>query len=247
MCSISNQYYNDLGKLSMLTQDEQSALVREAKAGDRKSFNKLVEGNLRLVVFHAKKYESYLPINSAITIDDLISEGNIGLIKAINKYELGHNTHLSYFAGVAIKRAIIDLLIANAETIKIPYKKFRSLTKISNTINEMLQTTGEINYNDLERLYSESEIEFYNNRPVKTEINESDNYFRESNENESELLERLELLLKTLTLREAKIIREYYGINAPKKTLTLIAKELGISKARVSNVHKLILIRFRVI
>lgn len=243
---MNQSYYNELSNIPTLTQEEQLALVLKAKAGDSNAFNQLIEGNLRLVVYHAKKYQSYLPEGSAITVDDLISEGNIGLIQAVKKYEPTHGTHLSYFAGVNIKRHIVDLLINNANTIRIPYRKFKTLTKISKTINQMLQTKGEVNPDDLEGMYTKTEIDFYFSRPQTIQL--PDGYelpVEDEDENAAEMNEKLRMALKTLKPRERKIITEYYGIDTDKRKLTDIAKELGITKGGVSNIHIQVLNKLR--
>jgi len=235
---ISKYYFNDLTNIPTLTQEEQLALIPKAKAGDDKAFHQLIEGNLKLVIYHAKKYGSYLPKDSAITIDDLISEGNIGLIESIQKFELGKGTHLSYYAGVNIKRHIVDLLIANANTIKIPYRKFKKLNDISKTINQMLQTTGDINQDALEELYSPAELEMFYSKPEMVQVDDGNNLFAsDEDENALEMIEKLDFVLKYLKPRERKIITEYYGIGTSKRMLTDIAKELKISKGRASNIH----------
>ena len=235
---MNQSYYNELSNIPTPTQEEQLALVLKAKAGDSNAFNQLIEGNLRLVVYHAKKYQSYLPEGSAITIDDLISEGNIGLIQAVEKYEPTHGTHLSYFAGVNIKRHIVDLLINKANTIRIPHRKFKTLTKISKSINQMLQTEGEFNPDDLEGMYTKAEIDFYFSRPQTIQLpNGYELSDEEEDENAAEMKEKLRIALKTLKPRERKVITEYYGIDTDKRKLTDIAKDLGITKARASNIH----------
>lgn len=243
---MCNKYFTDLSNYPTISQDEQLALLIEAKAGDNKALNKLIECNLRLVVHHAKKLENFLPENSALTIEDLISEGNIALIEAVNKYEIGQGTHLSYFAGVNIKRYIIQLILNNASIIKLPHHKQRQLREIEKIIDNKKQVFG--HDIDIEDVLTPAQYKLYNRNPKVNITGEKElelNLFDE--EIDTEITDKLKMALEKLKPREKKIIKQYYGIDTDRTSIIDIAKNLGVTKARISQIHIKILSKLKML
>jgi RNA polymerase primary sigma factor len=105
---INHKYYQDLSKFDNLSQNEIKDLYSLIITGNTKATNTLIESNLKLVVHFAKQYKNYINQNEAFDIDDLISEGNIGLIKSIPKFKPELNVKFSFYAFFYIKKYIQD-------------------------------------------------------------------------------------------------------------------------------------------
>lgn len=222
---MNSIYYKDLSHIPTLSKEEQLALVIEARAGDNKAKEELINTNLKLVVHYAKKFNKYLSNDSALTIDDLICEGNIALIKAIDEYIPDSGTTLSYFAGVIIKRKLISFIISNNGAMKLPQRKMKELLKQSKNaeLDDLEQSAGE-EYNIPTKVQLPDYFEF--------PANDNDD------ENTSEMWEKIELALKTLKPRERKIIECYHQINGIKKTHVQLAEINGISNTRIGQIYK---------
>jgi RNA polymerase sigma factor (sigma-70 family) len=109
---LNNTYRKELGEKELITKAEFDELFRKFKyENDTKAFNKIIEANLRLVVYFANQYENIT--DGIITIDDLINEGNVGLIQALNNYDETKNIKFSYYASFWIKKMIIDVIKKN--------------------------------------------------------------------------------------------------------------------------------------
>ena len=219
-------YYNELSNIPQVSNEQLLTLINEAKAGDIQAKTKVVMLHLKLVVHYANQFKKYLPEYSSITVDDLINEGNIGLLESIDKYDPEQETKLSYFAGVQIKRKIIDCLIYHQSTIRMPYHKQKQLLEKSKMLDKMMKSGGEI----------EETID----KPTKILLPDFYEFEdkTDDDENASEMMEKLEIGLKYLKSRERKIISEYFGIDTEKKTLSKIGEELNITKARVWDIKR---------
>ncbi len=222
---MNQTYYNELNNIPTLTKKEQLALIIKAKAGDNKAREQLINTNLKLVVHYAKKFNKYLPNDGALTEDDLICEGNIALIKAVEEYIPDSGTTFSYFAGVVIKRKIISFIISNNGNIKLPQRKMKELLKQAKNAasNEIEQSAG-----------GEYIV------PTKVQLPEYFEFRANENddENTSEMWESIELALKSLKPREREIIEYYHQLNGEKKTHTQMAEMYGISNIRVGQIYK---------
>lgn len=220
-------YYNELSEIPTLSKEEQLALVIKVKAGDNKAREKLINANLRLVVHHAKKFEKHILGNDTITVDDLIMEGNFGLMESIDRYEPEHGATLSYFAGVQIKRRMVDFIMANKTTIRIPQRKQLELAKMAKEL-ETVNKSGE-------------STEMHNQYlPSKTDLPENFDFISSLNDNETnfEMWEKIEFALKTLEPRKREIIEYYHQLNGENKNHTQMAEIYEISNTRVGQIYK---------
>lgn len=120
-------YLDEVGKIPLLSREEEKKLTYKVKNGDKKAKNKLVEHNLRLVVSVAKKY-----VGKGLDFLDLIQEGNIGLMKAVDMYDISYGTSFSTFATLCIKQAITRGLQNDSTTIRIPPKYREKIRKLKN-------------------------------------------------------------------------------------------------------------------
>lgn len=201
MCS--KEYYNDISKLSTYSDEQLLQEFQTYLDGDERAYNRLVEGNLKLVIVIAKSYttESY---------QDLVSEGNIGLMEAVKRFQPSKNVKFSHYAKIWIKKFMNDFII-NDNTIKIQHNKYYEMKNNNTMLIKLL--------NDFEEIFE------------SIEDDEDD-----QEEFDIEKLEQVVKASKQLNNGEQNVITLYYGIGCEKKNLVEIAKELGITKQRVSQI-----------
>ncbi|MGQ2984873.1 sigma-70 family RNA polymerase sigma factor [Flavobacterium sp.] len=228
---MNQTYFKEVGAIKALTREEQNALVVRAKAGDERAKERLISSHLRLVIHYAKGLEKYLAKNGSLTIDDLICEGNIALIDAVNHHNPSSGATLSYFAGVVIKRRIMSFISNNNSSIRIPERKLKELLK-----HDKLEDSPNFEQEPRENKY---------HLPTKVNLFEFEDN-NEDDENNKEMWEKIHLALKTLKAREREIIEMYYGLNDHiKRTQFEISTRLGLSKVRVGQIIKSVIINLK--
>jgi len=158
------QYFNELNQIPLLSCEEELSLLRSFKAGDEYSRQKLIEANLRLVVAIAKRY-----ISSGMSLMDLIQDGNLGLIHALEKYDLSHNNKFSTYAVWQIRHYIRRAIANKARLIRIPVNLFEKRKRIEQITETILKFEG--------RSPSTDEISRLTNIP-KPKIKEILDYFQ---------------------------------------------------------------------
>ena len=132
--SIRN-YFKDLRKLDVIPSDEQTELAIKAKQGDQKAMNRLVESNLRFVLSIAKDYSW-----SGIPLEELSSEGNIGLIKAVGKFDETRGIKFISYAVWWIRQSIMQSVYENGNTVRLPINKINNIGKINKASDKLYQT-----------------------------------------------------------------------------------------------------------
>ncbi len=250
--NLMSLYLSDIQKFDLLSKEEEYDLLRRIKEeNDEQARQLLILSNLRLVISTAKK-----SLGNGLPLIDLISEGNIGLIKAINKfdYEKGHrfSTYAVWWIKQSIKKAIINI----GRDIRIPSYKYEQLSKVNKVMKDYMATHGEMPSTS----YIAKKIDLKENKVIllmnefqdMISLNEvvGDNIFLEDvigkNDDveekiikEDQLLEMRELLNNVLSERE-KIILEYrYGLyNNKIYTLKEIGEMMGITRERVRQIEK---------
>ena len=250
--NLMSLYLSDIQKFDLLSKEEEYDLLRRIKEeNDEQARQLLILSNLRLVISTAKK-----SLGNGLPLIDLISEGNIGLIKAINKfdYEKGHrfSTYAVWWIKQSIKKAIINI----GRDIRIPSYKYEQLSKVNKVMKDYMATHGEMPSTS----YIAKKIDLKENKVVllmnefqdMISLNEvvGDNIFLEDvigkNDDveekiikEDQLLEMRELLNNVLSERE-KIILEYrYGLyNNKIYTSKEIGEMMGITRERVRQIEK---------
>jgi RNA polymerase sigma factor (sigma-70 family) len=173
---INHKYYQDLSKFDNLSQNEIKDLYSLIITGNTKATNTLIESNLKLVVHFAKQYKNYINQNEAFDIDDLISEGNIGLIKSIPKFNPELNVKFSFT--LLFIEIYTRLLMNDVNQIRIPQNKIIAETKIRKEIDNLYQInqTEITDYDVSTNKFLPSEIEHYFNKPKANRI-DKDEYF----------------------------------------------------------------------
>ncbi len=245
--TINKKYYQDLSKFDNLTATEIKDLYQLINEGDTKAFNTLIESNLKLVIHFAKQYKKALNNFDVLEIDDLISEGNIGLIKAANKYKPELNIKFAYYASFWIKKEMQTFIINTTNIIHSPHTKLISDNKITKQIHLLYQIEQrEITQNDVENLESflPSEINHYFLKPSVKRI-ETDFDLKCELDDEIDLDElntRIKTGLKYLTTQERTIVKLYFGIdNERKYNLREIGDKLNLSFMRIYQIKEIAL------
>lgn len=135
---IIKTYLKQMGSIPMLTREQELDLAEKAQNGDESAKNRLVEANLRLVVSVAKKYT-----NSPLELLDLIQEGNLGLIKAVDKFEYKRGFKFSTYATWWIRQGITRAIADTGRTIRLPVHMVETVNKVFSTIKSYVQDYGE--------------------------------------------------------------------------------------------------------
>jgi RNA polymerase primary sigma factor len=257
------KYLTEIGRLSLITADEEVELAQQIKEGNKEALDKLTRANLRFVVSVAKQYQ-----NQGLTLPDLINEGNLGLIKAAKKFDETRGFKFISYAVWWIRQSILQALAEQARIVRLPLNKIGSISKINSAVAKFEQ--------ELERQPSADEIaemldlsvtEVKNSmrqsqRHVSMDAPQVDNSsddrnlydtYKENDEaspDENLISESLRLEIKrslsTLSSREAGILTMYFGLDR-KESLTLeeIGTEFSLTRERVRQIKEKALKRLK--
>ena len=256
-------YLKEINKVPLLTREEEIELSEKAKKGDKAARDKIIKANLRFVVRVAKKYQ-----NHGLDLTDLISEGNIGLMTAIEKFEPSRGYHFISYAVWWINQSILKALSEKSRAIRLPLNRANELVRIeyaSNLINGTLTETEECEQIAEMLNMPESKVRellAISNGMVsldsKVTSKDSDNssvgdyYEDELYEKPEEttvsnaLKEDMDKLLDTLKPNEAKVLRLRYGLNGYKPmSLQEIGEQCNLTKERVRQIEKKAIFRLQ--
>ena len=246
-------YLKEIGKVDLLSMDEEKELAERILQGDEKAKKRLSEANLRLVVSIAKRY-----VGRGMLFLDLIQEGNLGLIKAVEKFDYTKGFKFSTYATWWIRQAITRAIADQARTIRIPVHMVETINKVIRVSRQMLQELGhdptpeEISEEMNMPVNKVREILKIAQEPVslETPIGEEedshlgdfipDNDAPEPSEvaSFSLLKEQLVDVLKTLTPREEKVLRLRFGIEDGRtRTLEEVGKEFDVTRERIRQIE----------
>ena len=246
-------YLREIGQVPLLTHDEEIEYAKRAYEGDEEASQKLIESNLRLVVSIAKKHT-----NRGLKLLDLIQEGNIGLMKAVEKFEYTKGYKFSTYATWWIRQAITRAIADQGRTIRIPVHMIETINKIKKESRIYLQETGKDASPEIlaERLGMEVEkikaIQEMNQEPISLETpvgSEEDSELGDFVEdqkttspyeatNRAILREELDGVLKTLSPREEKVLRYRYGLDdSSPKTLEEAGKIFNVTRERIRQIE----------
>lgn len=252
-------YLKDIRKYKILEKSEEEILLTKAKAGDAEAKNQLIVCNLRLVVSVAKNYMS-----KGMNFIDLISEGNLGLIHAIDKFDLSKGYRFSTYAVWWIKQSITKAVINKGREIRIPSYKYDLFNKVNKVIMRNFVKDG--NYITEEEIAKELGVkvkkvkdimqEFQEILSLNMEVGENiyleDTLVNSSSKNLEEKIidklgkERVHEILDTLEMREREILKRRYGLDGYDiNTLEEIGDEFNITRERVRQLEKKTLTKLR--
>jgi RNA polymerase primary sigma factor len=256
-----NRYLKEIGQISLLTPEQEVELARKIKRGDIKAREQMINSNLRLVVTIAHDYA-----NLGLPLLDLISEGNIGLTKAVERFDPTKGAKLSTYASWWIKQAIKRALANHSKTIRIPVHLGDKIAKVRRVSLQMSDELGREPTDDelAEELGIASEkvahLKSIGIRPASldapiagedsTEFGESvrDDGARSPFEllRDRNLLGEVDGLLGVLDQREKKIISQRFGLGGGKpKTLEDVGKDFGVTRERIRQLQNIALAKLR--
>lgn len=249
-----DKYLHEIGKVELISADEEVELARRIKGGDQTALTKLVNANLRFVVSVSKQYQ-----NQGLSLPDLINEGNLGLIKAAQRFDETRGFKFISYAVWWIRQSILQALAEQARIVRLPLNKIGSINKINKTfsrleqefereptadeiavaldmvpkeVKEYLKSSGKHVSMDAP-LAPDEDSDMYDvfvtdeiSLPDKQLINES-------------LKKEIDRILTTLSPREADIIRMYYGLSGKHPhTLEEIGEQFDLTRERVRQIKE---------
>jgi RNA polymerase primary sigma factor len=249
-----DKYLQEIGKVDLISPEDEVILARRIKSGDSSSLKKLVKANLRFVVSVAKQYQ-----NQGMSLPDLINEGNLGLMKAAQRFDETRGFKFISYAVWWIRQAILQALAEQARIVRLPVNKIGSINRINRAfarleqeyerepssqeiadmlemipedVKESLKTNGRTVSMDAP-LTSEEDNTMYDvlqsvdtPSPDKNLINES-------------LAYEIERALSTLSSRESKVLKLYFGLGMKHPfTLEEIGEELNLTRERVRQIKE---------
>ena len=251
-----DKYLREIGKVKLLTPDEEVLLIRKIRAGDRKALEILINANLRFVVSVAKQYQ-----NQGLTLPDLINEGNLGLIKAAERFDETRGFKFISYAVWWIRQAILQSLAEQSRIVRLPLNKIGSINKINKAFTKLEQEFQRepmpeevaevlnLHPSIVDESLNSTNFHVSMDAPLKDDEKSENNLYDVMTINETpnpdvELLGNslkveIERTLSTLNEREAEILRFYYGLNGLNAhTLEEIGKELDLTRERVRQVKE---------
>lgn len=254
-------YLSEIGRVDLLSADEEIKLAKRIAKGDPVAKQKLAEANLRLVVSIAKKY-----IGRGLSFLDLIQEGNIGLFRAVEKFDPKRGFKFSTYATWWIRQAITRAIADQARTIRIPVHMVETINKLTHTQRQLLQELGREPTAD--ELASEMNMDIKKVRhilkisqdiisleaPVGAEEDSKLGDFIEDDEaispsdatNRKIIKENIHAMLQYLSPREQKIIRMRFGLDdGIGHTLEEVGREFGVTRERIRQIEAKILQKLR--
>ena len=246
-------YLKEIGRVSLLTADEEIELAKRMEQGDEEAQKRLAEANLRLVVSIAKRY-----VGRGMLFLDLIQEGNLGLIKAVEKFDYNKGYKFSTYATWWIRQAITRAIADQARTIRIPVHMVETINKLIRISRQLLQQLGREPTPD--EIAKEMEISVERVReimkiaqePVSLETpigEEEDSHLGDFIEDHDApapadaasfmlLKEQLEEVLDTLTPREEKVLRLRFGLDDGRaRTLEEVGQNFGVTRERIRQIE----------
>lgn len=256
-----DKYLQEIGKVDLLTPDEEVELAKRIREGDQMALEKLTKANLRFVVSVAKQYQ-----NQGLSLGDLINEGNLGLIKAAQRFDETRGFKFISYAVWWIRQSILQALAEQSRIVRLPLNRVGSLNKISKTFSELEQK--------FEREPSPDELadvlEVTTNEVVDTMkisgrhvsmdapfVQGEENSLLDVLENNTEvtpdqglltdsLRKEVQRTLSTLTQREADVITLYFGLNGEHSmTLEEIGEKFNLTRERVRQIKEKAIRRLR--
>lgn len=249
-----DKYLHEIGKVELISPEEEVSLAKKIRNGDEKALDKLIKSNLRFVVSVSKQYQ-----NQGLSLPDLINEGNVGLIKAAQRFDETRGFKFISYAVWWIRQSILQALAEQSRIVRLPLNKIGSINKINKTFSELEQlferepSVQEI-ADVLEMAPSEvkeamksasrhvsmdaplkddEEITLYDVLLSKDATSPDKGLLTDS------LRKEIERVLSILTYREANIIRLYFGLNNKYQfTLEEIGEEFNLTRERVRQIKE---------
>ena len=245
-------YLREIGRISLLTYDDEVSLAKRVEKGDKRARERLISANLRLVVSIAKKY-----VNRGLTLLDLIEEGNIGLMRAVEKYDWTRGYKFSTYATWWIRQAITRAIADQARTIRIPVHMVETINKFNRISRRLMQEFGrepapeevakemEIGVDKVREIIKVSQEPASLEAPVgEEEDSRLGDFIQDASASPTDqatqalLKDHIREVLGTLSPREAKVLEYRFGLEDGKqRTLEEVGKEFGVTRERIRQIE----------
>ncbi len=256
-----DKYLQEIGREDLISIEEEVELAQRIRNGDRMALEKLTRANLRFVVSVAKQYQ-----NQGLSLPDLINEGNLGLIKAAEKFDETRGFKFISYAVWWIRQSILQALAEQSRIVRLPLNQVGSLNKINKAFarfeqeNERRPSAEELAEEldiPVEKITDTMKVsgrhisvdapfvEGEDNSLIDVMTNEDSPNADRTLINES-LSKEIERALSTLTEREHEIVKKFFGLGVPEMTLEEIGDEFGLTRERVRQIKEKAIRRLRV-
>ena len=257
-----DKYLNDIGKIPMLTAEDEAELAKRIREGDEEALERMTKANLRFVVSVAKQYQ-----NQGLSLSDLINEGNVGLMKAAKRFDETRGFKFISYAVWWIRQAILQSIVEYSRIVRLPLNKVGSYNKVNEAfLNFVQEFEREPTHEELAEILDMRPREISNmlrgggrhlsfDAPLSGEEGDStmldvvSSDFSESPDNdlmEQSLKEEVQQGLSILSPREVEVLSSYYGLNGYKSlTLEEIGEQYGLTRERVRQIKERAIRRLR--
>ena len=254
------KYLQEIGKEELLSTDEEVELAQRIRKGDRKALERLTKANLRFVVSVAKQYQ-----NQGMSLPDLINEGNLGLIKAAEKFDETRGFKFISYAVWWIRQSILQAIAEQSRIVRVPLNQVGSVNKINRMLNKFEQENerrpSSVEISEQTDIPQEKvdEAIMVNSRHVSVDapfVDGEDNSLLDVLVNDDapmadrqlvieSLRSEIATVLKMLNERERNVITAFYGIGQPEMTLEEIGNKFGLTRERVRQIKEKAIRRLR--
>jgi len=249
-----DKYLHEIGKLEMISAEEEVSLAQQIRLGDKHALEKLTKANLRFVVSVSKQYQ-----NQGLSLPDLINEGNLGLIKAAQRFDETRGFKFISYAVWWIRQSILQALAEQSRIVRLPLNKIGVLNrvnKISTTLEQQLGRTPEaeeiaekmgLNPSDVKEILKNAGKHVSMDAPLVQDeentmldfLNHEDGPTPEKGLLYESLRKEIERVISTLTIREAAILRLYFGLEGKyPMTLEEIGERFELTRERVRQIKE---------
>jgi RNA polymerase primary sigma factor len=249
-----DKYLQEIGKVELISAEEEVALAQRIKQGDRHALEKLTKANLRFVVSVSKQYQ-----NQGLSLPDLINEGNLGLIKAAQRFDETRGFKFISYAVWWIRQSILQALAEQSRIVRLPLNKIGAINKINKAYAKLEQDNErepnieeiaemlDLPENEIKESLRNSGRHLSMDAPLVTDEENNMYDVLRSDENttpETELLyeslrKEIDRAISTLTPREADVIRLYFGLNSKHPmTLEEIGEKFDLTRERVRQIKE---------
>ena len=259
-CASLDKYLQEIGHEDLISVEEEVELAQKIKRGDRRALEKLTRANLRFVVSVAKQYQ-----NQGLSLPDLINEGNLGLIKAAEKFDETRGFKFISYAVWWIRQSILQAIAEQSRIVRLPLNQVGSVNKIKRVLNKLEQENE--HFPTIEEIAAKVDIP---EEKVADAIKSNGRHvsvdapFAEREENslldvlpnsnaqmadnvlvQESLRDEISSALKSLNERERNIIEAFFGINQAEMTLEEIGDKFGLTRERVRQIKEKAIRRLR--
>ncbi len=254
------KYLAEIGREELLTTEEEVELAQRIRKGDRKALERLTRANLRFVVSVAKQYQ-----NQGLSLPDLINEGNVGLIKAAEKFDETRGFKFISYAVWWIRQSILQAIAEQSRLVRLPLNQVGSVNKINRMLNKFEQENER--RPSVEEISEQTELPqekideamMANSHHVSVDapfVDGEDNSLLDVLVNDDaptadrqlnleSLRAEIGSVLQTLTERERRVVKAFYGIGEPEMTLEEIGHKYGLTRERVRQIKEKAIRRLR--